>query len=58
MGATRQIRAWLPPAVSAFPHMCHLVGNIGVTLDGGSRAGAHAVPEPGGGAPAGRGPAR
>lgn len=28
------IRKWLPPAVTAFPHMCHLVGNIGITLDG------------------------
>jgi hypothetical protein len=31
-GRYAQIRAWLPPAVSAFPHMCHLVGNIAVSL--------------------------
>ena len=29
-----QIRNWLPPAVTAFPHMCHLVGNIDITLEG------------------------
>ena len=33
-GRYPQIRGWLPGAVSAFPHMCHLVGNIGVTLAG------------------------
>jgi hypothetical protein len=27
-GRYPQIRAWLPAAVTAFPHMCHLVGNI------------------------------
>jgi hypothetical protein len=31
-GRYPQIRAWLPPAVRQFPHMCHLVGNIGITL--------------------------
>ncbi len=45
-GRYPQIRTWLPPAVSAFPHMCHLVGNIQITLAGDS-ARAHAVPEPG-----------
>jgi hypothetical protein len=29
-GRYPQIRAWLPPAVTHFPHMCHLVGNIGL----------------------------
>ena len=29
-----EIRRWLPPAVSAFPHMCHLVANVGVELAG------------------------
>jgi hypothetical protein len=33
-GRYPKIRAWLPPAVSAFPRMCHLVGNIGIRLDG------------------------
>jgi hypothetical protein len=28
------IREWLPPAVGAFPHMCHLVGNISITVTG------------------------
>ena len=31
-GRYPQIRAWLPPAVTHFPHMCHLVGNIGIIL--------------------------
>jgi SnoaL-like domain len=26
------IRNWLPPAVTVFPHICHLVGNISITL--------------------------
>ncbi len=33
-GPWGEIRTWLPPAVTAFPHMCHLVGNIGIVLDG------------------------
>jgi hypothetical protein len=33
-GRYPQIRAWLPPAVTAFPRMCHLVGNITVTVNG------------------------
>jgi hypothetical protein len=33
-GRYPQIRAWLPPAVSAFPRMCHLVGNIGISISG------------------------
>jgi hypothetical protein len=33
-GRYPQIRSWLPPAVTAFPRMCHLVGNIQVTLAG------------------------
>jgi hypothetical protein len=28
------IRNWLPPAVAVFPHMCHLIGNISITLEG------------------------
>ena len=50
------IRKWLPPAVTAFPHMCHLVGNIGITLDGdrASPARARFKPESGRGAAAGR----
>ena len=38
-GRYPQIRAWLPPAVTAFPHMCHLVGNITASVDAdGARA--------------------
>jgi hypothetical protein len=33
-GRYPQIRAWLPPAVTAFPRMCHLVGNIQIALAG------------------------
>jgi hypothetical protein len=33
-GRYPQIRRWLPPAVTAFPRMCHLVGNIQITLAG------------------------
>ena len=33
-----KIREWLPPAVNAFPHMCHLVGNIRITLSGDTAA--------------------
>jgi len=33
-GCYPKIRAWLPPAVNAFPHMCHLVANIGIALAG------------------------
>ena len=33
-GDYAKIREWLPPATGAFPHMCHLVGNIAVTIDG------------------------
>jgi len=33
-GTYPKIRAWLPPAVGAFPHMCHLVGNIAIELAG------------------------
>jgi len=50
-----QVRSWLPPAVTAFPHMCHLVGNIQVEL-AGDQARARTlclnpveVPLPGGG---------
>jgi hypothetical protein len=32
-GPYATIRAWLPAATGAFPHMCHLVGNIAVTVD-------------------------
>ncbi len=32
-GPYATIRAWLPDATGAFPHMCHLVGNIAVTLE-------------------------
>jgi SnoaL-like domain len=32
-GSYPTIRAWLPDATGAFPHMCHLVGNIAVTLE-------------------------
>jgi hypothetical protein len=35
-GRYPQIREWLPPAVAGFPHMCHLVGNISITLSGDS----------------------
>jgi SnoaL-like domain len=28
------VRNWLPPAVAVFPHMCHLVGNISIVLEG------------------------
>lgn len=28
------IRNWLPPAVAVFPHMCHLIGNISIMLEG------------------------
>jgi hypothetical protein len=31
-GRYPQIRQWLPAAVTAFPHMCHLVGNISIRL--------------------------
>lgn len=31
-GPYARIRAWLPDATGAFPHMCHLVGNIAVTV--------------------------
>jgi hypothetical protein len=54
-GRWPQIRAWLPPAVGAFPRMCHLVGNIHITL-AAQRAQARTlclnpveVPLPGGG---------
>jgi hypothetical protein len=33
-GRYPQIRKWLPPAVTAFPHMCHLVGNIHIHVSG------------------------
>jgi hypothetical protein len=33
-GRYPKIRAWLPPAVTAFPHMCHLVGNIAISVSG------------------------
>ena len=33
-GNYAKIREWLPPATGAFPHMCHLVGNIAVTVEG------------------------
>jgi hypothetical protein len=33
-GPYAKIREWLPPATGAFPHMCHLVGNIAVTIEG------------------------
>lgn len=33
-GSWAAIREWLPPATGAFPHMCHLVGNITVRLSG------------------------
>jgi hypothetical protein len=33
-GRYPQIRAWLPGAVTAFPHMCHLVGNIAIKISG------------------------
>ncbi len=33
-GDYAKIRGWLPPATGAFPHMCHLVGNIAVTISG------------------------
>lgn len=35
-GRYPMIRQWLPPAVNAFPHMCHLVANIGIELAGDS----------------------
>jgi hypothetical protein len=28
------IRNWLPAAVAVFPHFCHLVGNISISLEG------------------------
>jgi hypothetical protein len=37
-GRYPEIRKWLPPAVNAFPHMCHLVGNIGISLHGDTAA--------------------
>jgi len=52
-GPYAKIREWLPGATGAFPHMCHLVGNIAVTLDEDT-ARAHAVPESGRSAPARR----
>lgn len=33
-GRYAQIRKWLPRAVTAFPHMCHLVGNISISVSG------------------------
>jgi hypothetical protein len=33
-GRYPQIRQWLPPAVTAFPRMCHLVGNIHIHVSG------------------------
>jgi hypothetical protein len=55
-GRYPMIRAWLPAAVTAFPHMCHLVGNISIVLSG-DQAQARtlclnpvAVPLPAGGA--------
>ncbi len=54
-GTYAKIREWLPPATGAFPHMCHLVGNIAVRVDG-DRAKARTlclnpveVPSPAGG---------
>lgn len=35
-GNYARIREWLPPATGAFPHMCHMVGNIAVTVTGDS----------------------
>lgn len=35
-GRYPQIREWLPRAVAVFPHMCHLMGNITITLSGDS----------------------
>lgn len=35
-GRYPKIREWLPPAVMAFPRMCHLVGNIGISVSGSS----------------------
>jgi hypothetical protein len=32
-GSYAKIREWLPGATGAFPRMCHLVGNIAVTVD-------------------------
>jgi hypothetical protein len=33
-GAYPQVKAWLGPALANFPHYCHLVGNIEITLAG------------------------
>jgi hypothetical protein len=33
-GRYPEIRRWLPPAVTVFPRMCHLVGNIQIALAG------------------------
>lgn len=41
-GDYTKIRAWLPPATGAFPHMCHLVANIAVTVEG-NRASARTL---------------
>ena len=33
-GRFPQVKAWLGPALANFPHYCHLVGNIEITLAG------------------------
>ena len=33
-GRYPEVKAWLGPALANFPHYCHLVGNIEITLDG------------------------
>jgi hypothetical protein len=33
-GRYPQVKAWLGPALANFPHYCHLVGNIEITLAG------------------------
>lgn len=33
-GRYPEVKAWLGPALANFPHYCHMVGNIEITLDG------------------------
>jgi SnoaL-like domain len=54
-GRYPEVKAWLGPALANFPHYCHMVGNIEITLDG-DRATARTLcinpmdtPLPGGG---------
>ena len=53
-GRYPQIKAWLGPALVNFPHYCHLVGNIEITLAGRYRQRAHPVHQSDGYAAAGR----